>query len=144
MSKVLNIISHSEEETIGLGKKLASMFKEPNLVVLSGELGAGKTVFVKGLAEGLGLKSEKVQSPTFSVVHEYRGEKNLFHFDLYRISSTNELREIGWDDYIEREGLVVVEWGEKAEGMLPRKYYKVDFKIMGENEREISIELAGE
>lgn len=143
MSKILNIISHSEAETRGLGKKLAAMLKEPNLAVLTGELGSGKTVFVKGLAEGLGIDVSKVLSPTFGVVHEYRGEKNLFHFDLYRLNNTDELKEIGWDDYLDREGLVVVEWGEKAGAFLPRRYYLIRFETKSENEREINVELVG-
>ncbi|MGH8016396.1 MAG: tRNA (adenosine(37)-N6)-threonylcarbamoyltransferase complex ATPase subunit type 1 TsaE [Candidatus Zixiibacteriota bacterium] len=141
MSKVLNIISHSEAETFELGKKLAVMLKDPNLAVLTGELGSGKTVFIKGLAEGLGIRPEKVHSPTFNVVHEYHGETNLYHFDLYRLASTKELREIGWDDYLGRDGLVAVEWGDKAAGLLPEKYYLIEFKIAGENEREIKVSL---
>jgi len=143
VSKVLKIISHSEKETLALGKKLAAMIKEPNVAVLSGELGAGKTVFVKGLAEGLGVKTEKVLSPTFNFVHEYHGEKNLYHFDLYRLSNISELTEIGWDDYLEKDGLVVVEWGEKAGAFLPQKYYLISFKMVSENEREINVELVG-
>ena len=141
MPKVLSIISHSESETMALGKKMAAMLKEPNLIVLTGELGAGKTVFVKGLAEGVGVKTEKVLSPTFNFVHEYYGDRNLYHFDLYRLSNIAELYEIGWDDYLEREGLVVVEWGEKARDLLPEKYYLVSFETMNESERMINVEL---
>ena len=143
MVKVLKIVSHSESETQALGQKLSAMLREPNVVVLTGDLGAGKTVFVKGLAEGLGVKNEKVLSPTFSFVHEYHGNSKLYHFDLYRMSNLSELREIGWEDYLERDGLVVIEWGEKAESLLPEKYYLVNFEILNENEREINVELVG-
>lgn len=141
MPKVLNIISHSELETFALGKKLAAMLRDPNLVILSGELGAGKTVFVKGLAEGLGVKQNEVHSPTFTLVHEYHGKNDLYHFDLYRITEVKELIEIGWDDYLERKGLVVVEWGEKARNLLPAKYYSINFRMISENEREIDVTL---
>lgn len=144
MSKVLNIVSHSEEETLALARKLAAMIIEPNVVVLTGELGSGKTVFVKGLAEGLKVEKDKVQSPTFTLVHEYKGQANLYHFDLYRIENLNELKEIGWDDYLDRDGLIVVEWGEKAESLLPEKYYRVSFKMLNESEREIEIELVND
>ena len=141
MPKVLKVVSHSPAETQALGQKLAAMLREPNVVVLSGELGAGKTVFVKGLAEGLGVKNDKVLSPTFSFVHEYHGNSDLFHFDLYRMSDISELKEIGWEDYLERDGLTVIEWGEKAAGLLPPKYYSINFKILNESEREIDVEL---
>ncbi len=126
---------------MALGKKLAALVKTPHLVVLTGELGAGKTVFVKGLAEGVGVKTEKVLSPTFNFVHEYHGDRNLYHFDLYRLSHINELYEIGWDDYLERDGLVVVEWGEKAGGFLPEEYYSIEFRIINDNKREINVSL---
>ncbi len=128
---------------MALGKKLAAMLKEPNVAVLTGELGAGKTVFVKGLAEGLGVMTDKVQSPTYNFVHEYHGNSDLYHFDLYRMSDVNELKEIGWDDYLGRDGLVVIEWGEKAKSLLPEKYYLVRFEMLNESEREISVELVG-
>lgn len=128
---------------MALGKKMALMLMDPNVVVLTGELGAGKTVFVKGLAEGVGVKTERVLSPTFNFVHEYHGDKNLYHFDLYRMSNVSELKEIGWEDYLERDGLVVIEWGEKAASLLPERYYSVSFVILNENEREIDVELVG-
>ncbi len=142
MPRVLKIVSHSESETQVLAQKLAVMLRDPNVVVLTGDLGAGKTVFVKGLAEGLGVKSDKVLSPTFSFVHEYHGNKDLYHFDLYRMSNVSELKEIGWEDYLQREGLIVIEWGEKAAGLLPDRYFSVNFKILDENKREIVVELA--
>ncbi|MEE8404665.1 MAG: tRNA (adenosine(37)-N6)-threonylcarbamoyltransferase complex ATPase subunit type 1 TsaE [candidate division Zixibacteria bacterium] len=143
MPRVLNIVSHSETETFALGEKMAAMFPDGSLVVLSGELGAGKTVFVKGLAKGMGLEKDSATSPTFNMVHEYRGERELYHFDLYRLRDTSELVEIGWDDYLERQGVAVVEWGEKAGALLPQKYYLVEINSLNddENEREINVSL---
>lgn len=122
---------------------MAAMFPDGSLVVLSGELGAGKTVFVKGLAKGMGIEKDTATSPTFNIVHEYRGERELYHFDLYRLRDTSELVEIGWDDYLERQGVAVVEWGEKAGALLPQKYYLVEINSLNddENEREINVSL---
>lgn len=141
MAKLLNIVSHSAEETAVLAEKLLNYFTPQDVVVLSGKLGAGKTVFVRGLAKGLGIDEKLINSPSFTLVNEYPGEKALFHFDLYRLNDTSELVEIGWDEYLGREGLVVVEWGEKAVDYLPRRYFRVEFEIIDEEQREINITL---
>jgi len=139
MEKVLSIISHSPDETIGLASKLVGLFTPQDVIVLKGSLGSGKTVFVKGLAKALGLDENKVNSPSFTIVNEYPGKNPLYHFDLYRLENIDELIEIGWDEYINREGLMVVEWGEKAGNYLPDRYYELEFKILNESEREINI-----
>lgn len=139
----MNITSHSEEETIALARKLASLFRPGDVIVLSGALGSGKTVFVRGLAAAMGLDETQVNSPSFTLVNEYPGEQALYHFDLYRLGDISELVEIGWDEYLSREGVVVVEWGEKAEGYLPPRYYRIDFAIVNEKEREINISHEG-
>lgn len=141
MGRVLAITSHSEDETLALAKRLAASFVTGDLLVLTGPLGAGKTVFVRGLVQGLGLQESMVSSPSFGMVNEYPGELPLYHFDLYRIKNPAELYEIGWDDYLLREGIVVVEWGEKAVGLLPPRYYQIDFVMKSETEREIQIAL---
>lgn len=138
---VLQITSHSEDQTRELAKKLAAAFVPGDVVVLVGPLGAGKTVFVRGLVEGCGLDINRVHSPSFTMVNEYPGEKPLYHFDLYRIDDLGELIEIGYDDYLSRDGVVVIEWGEKAAELLPAQYYRVEFAIKSESEREIDISL---
>ncbi len=138
---VLQITSHSEEQTRELAKKLARSFVAGDVVVLVGPLGAGKTVFVRGLVEGRGLDANRVHSPSFTVVNEYPGEKPLYHFDLYRMEDPDELVEIGYDDYLDRDGVVVLEWGDKAAEALPLKYYRVEFTIISEGERGITISL---
>jgi tRNA threonylcarbamoyladenosine biosynthesis protein TsaE len=140
MAVALNIVTHSPEETMGLAEKLAAALRPGDVLVLTGELGAGKTEFVRGLAGALGHDRDKVNSPSFTIVNEYPGEKPLYHFDLYRIGDIDELHETGWDDYLSRDGLVVVEWGEKAAPLLPPEYYRVTFEIVGENDRKIEIE----
>ena len=139
MALRLNITSHNESETIALAKKLAPLFRPGDLVVLKGELGAGKTAFVRGLAEALGLDGEAVNSPSFTIVNEYPGERPLYHLDLYRINDPTELEEIGWDEYLQRPGLIVVEWGDKAGHHLPSQYYVISFQIIDENTREINV-----
>ena len=139
MKRILNITSHSEEETLALAGKLGSLFKPGDVVVLSGALGSGKTVFVRGLAIALGLDEGQVNSPSFTIINEYPGERPLYHFDLYRLGDASELSEIGWDDYLGRNGLVVVEWGEKAADFLPSRYYRIDFAIVDDSQREINI-----
>jgi tRNA threonylcarbamoyladenosine biosynthesis protein TsaE len=135
----MNIVSHGEAETHALASKLGPLFKPGDLLVLKGELGAGKTVFVRGLAEALGLDSDAVNSPSYTIVNEYLGEHPLFHFDLYRVMDPSELYEIGWDDYLQRQGLIVVEWGDRAAECLPKEYYLVDFSIVDDNTRQINL-----
>lgn len=139
MNRILNVISHSEEETIALAEKITSLFRPGDVIVLSGKLGSGKTVFVRGLAKALKLDENLINSPSYTVVNEYPGDKPLYHFDLYRIADESELYEIGWDEYLDRQGLIVIEWGEKAKSYLPDKYYQIKFEIKDENHREIDI-----
>lgn len=139
MAIEMKIVSHSESETHALASKLVPLFKPGDLLVLKGELGAGKTVFVRGLAEALGLDAEAVNSPSYTIVNEYLGERPLFHFDLYRLQDPSELYEIGWDDYLQRQGLIVVEWGDKAAECLPSAYYLLDFSIVDEQTRQINL-----
>ena len=139
--RILQAVSHSEDQTLALAGKLAASFLPGDVIVLQGQLGSGKTVFVRGLSAGRGLDERLVTSPSFTFVNEYPGEKPVYHVDLYRLTDPAELREIGWDDYLSRGGLVVVEWGERAGGMLPSRYYRITFNILSENERGIEISL---
>lgn len=139
VTQALDIITHTAEETGSLAGKLAPLLRPRDVLILQGELGSGKTEFVRGLAVALGHQAGEVHSPTYTIVNEYLGPKPLFHFDLYRISDPEELIEIGWDDYLERDGLVVVEWGEKAAHLLPDEYYLLHFEIVDESHRRIAI-----
>ena len=107
--------TNSAEETIALGRKLAAMLAPPKLVLLRGELGAGKTTLVKGIAEGFhAATADDVTSPTFTLVHEYRGpEVNVYHIDLYRVDTPRQLETLGLDDLIAENSILLVEWGEK-------------------------------
>lgn len=141
MAMLLNIKSTSVNQTEALGEKLSASFNDTDLIVLTGQLGSGKTAFVRGLTRGRGLDDKKVNSPSYTFVNEYPGEKPMYHFDLYRINDPIELFEIGWEEYLDRPGLVVAEWGEKAKENLPERYYLMEFIILGENEREINLTL---
>ena len=109
--------SNSEAETEELGNRLAQVLVPGSVVAFTGDLGAGKTAFVRGLARGLGI-TQRVTSPTYTIANEYEGGRlPLFHFDLYRLSGEDELYEIGWEDYLARGGVCALEWSERAPGL---------------------------
>ena len=131
-------ITNNENETILEGEKLGKTLKPGAVVALYGELGAGKTAFTRGLAQGLGIKMF-VSSPTFTIVNEYPGEIPLFHFDMYRLETENELFDIGWDDYLERNGVCAVEWSEKVPSAFPPNTITVIIENPGDGKRRLEI-----
>lgn len=137
------ISSFSEDDTYRAGYSLAKYCTPGSVIAMRGDLGAGKTVFVRGLAAGLGLKA-RVTSPTFTVVNEYPGGIPLFHFDMYRLSGSDDLFEIGWEDYLERGGVCAVEWSEITEDAFPEDTITVSIRKTGDTAREIEILLPGE
>lgn len=135
-------ITHSAEETIALGRALATTLKHARLVLLRGDLGAGKTTLVKGIAEGLHAASqEDVTSPTFTLIHEYRGpEVNIYHVDLYRIDTPRELNTLGLDELLAEPGnLVLMEWGEKFARFEQERDVEIRIERRGEHERTIVV-----
>jgi tRNA threonylcarbamoyladenosine biosynthesis protein TsaE len=141
VSILLEFTTHSPEETIALGRTLASMLTPPKFVVLRGELGAGKTTLVKGIAEGFHAASqEDVTSPTFTLVHEYRGpEASLFHIDLYRIETASALETLGLDDFMGGNSVLLVEWGEKFARFERDRDVEISLERIGEDERRIQV-----
>lgn len=133
--------SNSPGETEALGAALAKLLWPGAVVAFTGDLGAGKTAFVRGMAQGLGVAG-RVTSPTFTIVNEYEGGRlPLFHFDLYRLASSDELFEIGWEDYLRRGGVCAVEWSENAAGALERDTVRVDLRRGAEvGQRVITIQ----
>ena len=109
----MEIITHSERETEDAGAAFAAGIPDGTVVAMYGELGAGKTAFVRGMARGMGLDC-RVNSPTFTIVNEYLGERTLLHFDMYRLGGADELWDSGWDDYLERGAVCAVEWSENV------------------------------
>ncbi|MDP1809075.1 MAG: tRNA (adenosine(37)-N6)-threonylcarbamoyltransferase complex ATPase subunit type 1 TsaE [Actinomycetota bacterium] len=114
----IELITNSESETKHLAKSLAPHLQPGDIISLTGDLGAGKTRFVQGLAEGLGIK-EAVTSPTFIIIREYQGRLPLYHFDVYRLTSSSELAPLGHEEYFYGEGVTVIEWGDKIIEALP-------------------------
>jgi tRNA threonylcarbamoyladenosine biosynthesis protein TsaE len=140
----MEYLSRSEAETEKIGERLARSLKAGSVVALNGDLGAGKTAFIRGLARGLGVK-DRVISPTFTIVNEYEGDLPLFHFDLYRLKGGDELFDIGWDEYLERGGVCAVEWSERASAFLENGAVRVMIRREGGPEqRRIAIEGVGE
>lgn len=135
----MEILTHSELETEKAGENLAAKIADGTVVAMYGELGAGKTAFVRGMARGMGLDC-RVNSPTFTIVNEYIGERTLLHFDMYRLGSADELWDIGWDDYLARGAVCAVEWSENVEGAFYGDEIRVVFEKTGENSRLIRIE----
>ena len=129
---------HSESEMIELGKIIGSEAKPGDVFGLIGDLGAGKTHFTKGFV--LGNDCDKpVTSPTFSLIHEYEsGSSYIYHFDLYRLENTSELLEIGWEDYLEMDGICVVEWADKFPELMPENIRWLEIKLLDDEKRLIT------
>ncbi|HEY2745561.1 MAG TPA: tRNA (adenosine(37)-N6)-threonylcarbamoyltransferase complex ATPase subunit type 1 TsaE [Polyangia bacterium] len=134
-------VTHDADETRALGERLGRTLAAGATVALVGELGAGKTAFVQGLARGLGIAGT-ISSPTFTIVKEHDGPIPLFHVDFYRLEDARELAAIGFDDYFERGGVVVVEWADRFFGALPADRIEVRIEIAGADERRVRIDSA--
>ena len=135
-------ITNSELETEQLGERLAKAVSGGAVIAMYGDLGAGKTAFVRGMARGMGLTC-RVSSPTFTIVNEYLGERELIHFDMYRLSGSDELFDIGWEDYLARGAVCAVEWSEKIDDAFYGDETVVRIEKLGDYERKITIEEGG-
>jgi tRNA threonylcarbamoyladenosine biosynthesis protein TsaE len=137
----LETITHSAEETISLGCRLAREIPPPQFIVLSGDLGAGKTMLVKGIAEGFHAAAEEdVTSPTFTLVHEYRGpHATVYHIDLYRIETERELETLALDDLRTPDSVLLVEWGEKFPRLMRERTLQISIEQTGETDRRICV-----
>ena len=135
----MEYLSHSPEETEHIGEMLGRRLRPGTVVAYCGGLGMGKTAFTRGLARGLGCAG-RVTSPTFTIVNEYDGATPLFHFDMYRLGSSDELFDIGWEDYLTRGGVCAVEWSERVDDAMPADTLWVDIaRGTGESDRIITI-----
>ena len=133
--------THSAEETTDLGRKLSAEIKPGSVVLLRGDLGAGKTTLVKGIAEGFkAAEAEDVTSPTFTLIHEYRGAQvTLFHIDLYRIDTQRELDTLGLDDLMTPQSVLLIEWGEKFERFVRERSAEIAIEHLGGDNRRITV-----
>jgi tRNA threonylcarbamoyladenosine biosynthesis protein TsaE len=133
-------ISNSTEETRNFAKKLAKLLQPSDVIALEGDLGAGKTTFTKGLAEGLEIK-KNVNSPTFTIIKEYQGTLPLYHMDVYRLEDSDE--DLGFDEYFNGEGVTVVEWAHLINDQLPSELLTIYLTHHGEETRKITLEPSG-
>lgn len=136
---MVKLISTSVKQTQDIGAKLAKLLKPGDVLALAGNLGSGKTVFVKGLASGMGCKEKEVLSPTFVLLRQYPGKVTINHFDLYRLKDICQLEQIGYEEYFYGPGVAVVEWADRVKEALPQENLRVEFKILGQERRLIQL-----
>ena len=136
---VIKYLSKNREETVKLGERLAHALKGGDIVCLSGDLGSGKTTFTKGIARGLKIKEEAVNSPTFVLMNAYEGRLPLFHFDLYRLDKEGEILNLGYEEFLYGNGVSVIEWAEKLGELTPKDFLKIQFENKSENERLLTL-----
>ena len=137
MAEMLTVDTHSAAETRALGERLAGHLKSGDVVVLQGELGAGKSELARGIAKGLSI-TETVTSPSFTILNVYEsGRCPLYHFDWYRLESAEELYELGMDEYLGGDGIAVVEWAERCPEAVPEKHIRIVLRTTGEESRRI-------
>lgn len=134
------IKTNNAEESIALGKKIGSLLKKGSVILLTGDLGAGKTTFTKGIGQALGVK-RIINSPTFTIVKIYEGSMPLYHLDLYRLDGVGE--DFDLEEYLYGQGICVVEWPYQAEGLLPKEFLQINIRRIGDNEREFELTASG-
>ncbi len=142
-ANVFELITHSTEETQELGRHIGELAQPGDIILLTGNLGAGKTCFTQGVARGLGIE-DYVMSPSFVIVRELHGRLPLYHIDLYRLDRIEETMDLGLDEYFYGEGVSVVEWAERAMSILPKKYLLIEIRYAGDNERRFRLKPSGQ
>ena len=153
---MLKIISHSERETLKLGEKIVRFLVGGDIVCLFGNLGAGKTILVKGMAKGLGISQNEVISPSFVLIREYlpagkqacpikktKTKIALYHLDLYRLRNPKDILKLGYEEYLYNQGICVIEWAQRMKGFLPREFLKIELKIKSNTKRVILLIAKG-
>jgi tRNA threonylcarbamoyladenosine biosynthesis protein TsaE len=140
MNSAQRFETHSEEETLELGRKIARRLPDRGLVLLVGEIGAGKTTLTKGIVEGCGAaRAEDVSSPTFTLIHEYGDPVRVYHVDLYRLDKAEQVRRVGLEDLFEQPALVLVEWGDRFPELLPQERTTIRLQHAGEDRRIVEL-----
>ncbi len=143
MSFAREFETHSDEETRAVGRELAALLPEKAVVLLIGDLGAGKTTLTKGIVEGRNAASpDEVSSPTFTLIHEYGEPVTIYHADLYRLESADQVRRLGLEELFERPALVLVEWGERFPEIFPKHHFEIRLAHAGEDNRRITYQPA--
>jgi tRNA threonylcarbamoyladenosine biosynthesis protein TsaE len=141
--KTFKIVSRHPRQTLQLGEEVARHLKGGDILCFFGDLGSGKTTFIKGIARGLKISPQKVRSPTFILMNAYEGRLPLFHFDLYRLEDVQDIRSIGCDEFLYDDGVSVVEWADRLGGLLPAEYLKVVLEHKSPEERVIRLSAEG-
>lgn len=140
----MKIISGCVQETLRVGKAVAQHAMPQDVVLLFGDLGSGKTVLAKGIAQGLGIDKESIVSPTFVLLNQYlHGRIPLYHFDLYRLTDAQEILGLGYEEYLFGQGMAVVEWADRLGPLQPKEYLKISLAVKGSTQRTIEIEAHG-
>lgn len=138
------ILSHNPQETLLIAAKFARHLKAGDIVFLKGDLGAGKTTFTKGLAQGLGVSVNAVNSPTFILMNYYEGKLPIYHFDFYRLTQDKELKTVEMDEYFYGDGVAVIEWPERLGELAPKEFLQVALEHKGEHQRGIVFTATGQ
>ncbi len=138
----MEIVSTAPEQSFSFGRQLGQLLQEGSVLCLIGDLGAGKTLLVQGIAQGLGL-NEEITSPTFTVMNVYEGIIPVYHFDLYRLESPEQLVDIGFDEYTNAGGITIIEWPDKFPGFMPDSYLRIELIKTGDNDRLIKVSPQG-
>jgi tRNA threonylcarbamoyladenosine biosynthesis protein TsaE len=138
----LELVTYSPEETREFGKRCGELAQPGDVFLLTGDLGAGKTCLTQGIAFGLGIK-EYALSPTFVIMRQMRGRLSLYHVDLYRLDRPEETQDLGLDDYFYGDGISVVEWAEKALGLMPPEHLLIEIEYISENQRRLRLKPEG-
>ncbi|MCX5711397.1 MAG: tRNA (adenosine(37)-N6)-threonylcarbamoyltransferase complex ATPase subunit type 1 TsaE [Candidatus Omnitrophica bacterium] len=136
----MNIISDSSERTRAIGKKIAGKVKPGDIICLFGELGSGKTVLAKGIASGLGIEKSRVISPSFVLLRQHlKGRLPLYHFDLYRLKSCEDIQAAGYEEYLFGQGVSVIEWADRLKYLLPKEFLKIELRVAGASQRMLKL-----
>ena len=140
----MKVISHSVKETLKIGRIIAKNTGPGDIICLFGELGSGKTVLTKGIAEGLGIKKEKVISPSFVLIRQHKkGKYPLYHFDLYRLTDLGDILGLGYEEYFYDKGIAVIEWADRLKGLLPEEFLKIKLSVKADSRRLLEFEAKG-
>jgi len=141
----MRLITDSPKETTGIGKKIGRKLKPGDIICLFGDLGSGKTVLAKGIAVGLGVDRKKVISPSFVLMRQHlSGSIPLYHFDLYRLKSCEDILAIGYEDYLFAQGVSVIEWADRLKYLLPKQFLKIELRVAGASRRTLEFIPEGE
>lgn len=140
---MVEFVTHSERETVELGSKMGRLLDAGDIVLLYGNLGAGKTVLARGIALGIGATRDTVTSPTYTLMHRYEGKVPIFHFDLYRLSGPDDVLDLGYEEFFYGDGVTIVEWPERLEYLCPEEYVRVNIEFAGDGKRKITVVAVG-